>query len=158
MTETKPDNCGVVIIPPVVFAFCLFTGIGATMAYGAGLAAMPWPVRWGAGLLVAAYGGVIAIWGLMRFHRQKTPYLHHKPANVLVMSGPYRRSRNPMYVGLVAALVGLGLFFGAIPILVSAGLMFAYLNWYVIPREEAYLTRTFGEPYTAYCKRVKRWL
>jgi protein-S-isoprenylcysteine O-methyltransferase Ste14 len=158
VTETKPDTCGVVVIPPVVFAFCLFAGIGATLAYGRGFAFLPWQMRWVAGVLVAAYGGTIAVWGLMRFHRQKTPYLHHKPATALVMSGAYTRSRNPMYVGLVCALLGIGLFFGAAPILVSAFVMFAYLNWYVIPREEAYLARAFGEPYAAYCKRVKRWL
>ena len=76
----------------------------------------------------------------------------------LVTSGVYRFTRNPMYLGLVAFPVGLGIVAGSWPVLVSAVPMFLYFDRYVIPREEAYLTRTFGADYAAYCRRVRRWL
>ena len=158
MPETKPDTCGVVIIPPVVFAFCLFAGIGATLAYGGGLAGVPWPLRWTSGVLVMASGGILAVWGLNLFTRLKTPYLHHKPAEKLVVTGAYRFSRNPMYVGLMSALIGLGLILGAVPMLLSAAVMFLYLDRYVIAREEAYLARKFGDAFRGYCTKVRRWI
>jgi protein-S-isoprenylcysteine O-methyltransferase Ste14 len=63
-----------------------------------------------------------------------------------------------MYVGFVAILLGLGWACGSLAMLLSAVPMFLYLDWYVIPREEKYLLRRFGEDYQTYCRRVRRWL
>jgi protein-S-isoprenylcysteine O-methyltransferase Ste14 len=158
MAEAKPDTCGVVVIPPVVFGFCLIGGIAATFAYDGVVHGIPALLRWTAAGLTAAVGGTLAIWGLDLFRRFRTPYLHHQPTARLVTAGAYRVTRNPMYVGLVAALAALGLGFAALPILLSAVVMFAYLNWYVVPREEAYLTRLFGDDYGTYSAKVRRWL
>lgn len=141
-----------------MFALCLVGGIAYAYFFGGWIRAVPDLMRWSVGLLVTVAGGMFGLGGVMRFKTLKVDVRPYKPAAQLVGGGAYRVTRNPMYVGLVCVLTGLGLFFGAIAMLVSAVVMFAYLNWYVIPREEAYLTRTFGEPYRAYCAKVRRWL
>ncbi len=141
-----------------MFALCLIGGIAYAHFFGGWITTIPAPMRWAVGTLVFAAGGIFGVAGLQRFLNLKVDFRPTKPAAKLVVGGAYRVTRNPMYVGLVSGLAGLGLFFGAIPMLLSAVVMFAYLNWYVIPREEAYLTRTFGEDYRAYCAKVRRWL
>ena len=158
MSAAKPDSAGVVVLPPVVFAFCLIAGLAATFAYGGGITIIPWPLRWAAGLLVMLTGCVFGAWGIDRFRRRKVDVRPNRPVSQLITGGAYRFTRNPMYVGLVAFLTGLGLFLGSIPLLLGAGVMFLYLDRYVIPREEAYLTRTFGENYRAYRAKVRRWV
>lgn len=158
MSVPQPDSAGVVVVPPVVFALCLIGGIAGAYFIGGTLTAVPEPMRWAAGLLVFVAGGVFGFSGFFRFRHLDVDVRPTKPAAKLVGGGAYRVTRNPMYVGLVCALTGIGLFFGSIPMLLGAVVMFAYLNWYVIPREEAYLTRTFGDDYRAYRAKVRRWL
>lgn len=155
MSET--DSAGVVVLPPVVFLFCLVAGIAASFAYGGWITGVPAPFRWAAGLLVIATGLAFAISALDRFRQLQVNVRPDRPVARMVGGGAYRVTRNPMYFGLVCLLTGLGLALGAYPLLASAVVMFAYLNWYVIPREEAYLARTFGDDYRAYCTRVRRW-
>ena len=158
MSAAKPDSAGVVIVPPVVFALCLIGGIAAAFAYGGWITIIPWVIRWPVGLLVFVAGLLFASAGFGRFRKLGTAIRPNQPATQLVTTGVYRITRNPMYVGLVAVLAGIGLFFGSIPMLRSAGVMFVYLDRYVIVREEAYLTRTFGETYQTYCATTRRWV
>jgi protein-S-isoprenylcysteine O-methyltransferase Ste14 len=151
------DSAGIVVLPPVAFLFCLVGGIAASFAYNAWITGVPALFRWAAGLLVIGTGLAFAVSGIGRFRKLKVNVRPDRPVERMVGGGAYRVTRNPMYFGLVCALTGLGLAFGAIPMLASAMVMFAYLNWYVIPREEAYLTRTFGDDYRTYCTRVRRW-
>jgi protein-S-isoprenylcysteine O-methyltransferase Ste14 len=154
----KPDSAGVVVLPPVAFAFCLVGGIAAAFAYGGWLHFIPALFRWPAGLIVIVAGGLVAAWGLDRFRSHGVNVRPDRPVAQLITTGAYRLTRNPMYVGLVSFLIGLGMFLGSIPILLSAVVMFIYLDRYVIPREEAYLTRAFGDDYRDLCDRVHRWL
>ena len=80
------------------------------------------------------------------------------PASRLVTEGAHGYSRNPMYVGFVAILVGFGVALNSVWMGLSFLPMLLYLSFYVIPREEAYLTRAFGEEYALYQKTVRRWL
>jgi protein-S-isoprenylcysteine O-methyltransferase Ste14 len=76
----------------------------------------------------------------------------------LVTSGPYRKSRNPMYVGLALAYLGeAGMLRQVWPALLLP-LVLAYLNWVVIPVEEARLTEVFCEAYDSYRSNVRRWI
>ena len=155
------DSAGVRVVPPIVFALCLIGGIAAAWALGAwGVAGalLPMPVRVAVGGLLAVAGFGFGAWGLGLFHVRGVNPAPNRPASQLVTAGAYRFSRNPMYVGLVAILAGLGIAAGSWPILVSAVPMFLYLDSYVIAREEAYLGRTFGADYAAYCQSVRRWL
>lgn len=158
MSAPKPDSAGVVVPPPVVFALCLLGGTVAAWFLGGSLHFIPALFRWPAGILVAVAGGLVAAWGLDRFRNEGVTVRPNRPVAQLITSGAYRLTRNPMYVGLVSFLLGLGLFLGSIPILIAAVVMYVYLDRYVIPREEAYLLRTFGDAYRDLCERVHRWL
>jgi protein-S-isoprenylcysteine O-methyltransferase Ste14 len=75
-----------------------------------------------------------------------------------VESGPFRRTRNPIYVGFLLIAVGLAVAFNALAVLIAAFVGAVALRVLVIRREEAYLTRVFGEAYTGYMSQTRRWL
>lgn len=110
------------------------------------------------GAVVIALGAVIAGWGLGIFWKARTTTVPGQASAQLVMRGPYRFTRNPMYVGLTLVYLGeAGLMKQVWPIIVLP-LMLAYLNWIVIPVEEAKLREVFGDQYDGYRGRVRRWI
>ena len=76
----------------------------------------------------------------------------------LVIWGPYRSVRNPIYVGLVAALVGMGLILRSPAVLILAGITWALTHLLVVLYEEPTLKRRFGESYVAFTEQVNRWV
>lgn len=154
----KPDSPRVYVIPPIIFLLCLVGGIVIEALHSSSIPLVPWLTRLASGIAVAAAGFAFMGWGHGRFKSLGVNVKTFLPASRLVTEGAYRYSRNPMYVGFVSILAGIGWAAGSHPMLVSSVAMFLYLNWYVIPREEAYLTREFGDDYKTYCRRVRRWL
>ena len=111
-----------------------------------------------AGGVLFAVGAVIAGWSLVLFRRARTTTVPGKSSVKLVTWGPYRLTRNPMYVGLAIAYLGeAGLLKQIWPFLVLP-LTVAYLNWIVIPVEEAKLKEVFQDAYEQYSARVRRWI
>ena len=111
----------------------------------------------GFGALLFAVGAIIAGWGLVLFHKARTTTTPGKASKELVTRGPYRFTRNPMYVGLTMAYLGeMGILVEIAPI-IPLFLVIAYVNWIVIPVEEGQLRELFGEDYARYCERVGRW-
>jgi len=111
-----------------------------------------------AGGALFAAGALIAGWALTIFHRVDTTTVPGQPSNQLVQWGPYRFTRNPMYVGMTLAYLGEAALLRQlwpVPLLV---LVFVYLQWMVIPLEESRLREVFGDVYADYCGRVRRWL
>jgi protein-S-isoprenylcysteine O-methyltransferase Ste14 len=76
----------------------------------------------------------------------------------LITSGPFRFTRNPMYVGMLAILFGLALIMGSLPFYLSFAAFFGLLNHFFCPYEENKLTDAFGAEYVLYKKNVRRWL
>lgn len=102
----------------------------------------------------AAWNG----WCLVLFRRHRTGLLPGQSTTVLLERGPYRLSRNPLYVGLLVLYVGLSLLCGLwmpLPLVVVA---WAGLQWGAVLPEERYLHEVVGPEYDAYCARVRRWL
>ncbi len=111
-----------------------------------------------AGVAVFVVGTALAGWCLSLFHKSRTTTTPGEASKALVTWGPYRFSRNPMYVSLTLAYIGeAGILQQAWP-LALLPLVLAYLNWVVIPVEEARLTEVFGDGYRAYRARVRRWV
>ena len=109
------------------------------------------------GILLAA-GVAIAAWGWLIFFKARTTTVPGRASNKLVTWGPYRFSRNPMYVGLTLAYLGeAGLLHQFWPVLLLP-LTICHINWIVIPVEEARLKEVFGSEYQAYCAKVRRWI
>ncbi len=111
-----------------------------------------------AGAILFAAGAVIAGWGLVLFRKAKTTTVPGKSSAQLVTSGPYRFTRNPMYVGLTLAYLGEAGLLRQIWPAILLPLTLAYVNWTVIPVEEAKLKEVFPGAYQQYCSRVRRWI
>ena len=110
-----------------------------------------------AGAVLFAMGTVIAGWGLVLFRKAKTTTVPGKLSGKLVTWGPYRFTRNPMYVGLVLAYLGEAGLIKQIWPVVLLPLTVLYLNWTVIPLEEAKLDEAFHDEFGQYRLRVRRW-
>src|SRR3954471_4582257 len=103
-------------------------------------------------------GVVIAGWGWLTFRRARTTTVPGERSATLVTWGPYRRTRNPMYIGLTLAYLGeAGLLRQLCP-LALLPLVIAYLNWVGIPLEESKLLEGFGDQYEGYRERGRRWV
>ncbi len=105
-----------------------------------------------------AAGAVLGLSALVRFHHAGTTYEPFETPTVLVISGPYRYTRNPMYLGLLLILTSVGLLTGRLPLLLAPAIFFATINATQIPREERLMERQFGASYRKYTRQVRRWL
>jgi protein-S-isoprenylcysteine O-methyltransferase Ste14 len=110
------------------------------------------------GAVLFSIGVIIAGWALLLFRKARTTTVPGKSSNRLVTWGPYRFTRNPMYVALTLAYIGeAGLLHQVWP-LVLLPLVLAYVNWTVIPLEESKLKEVFVDDYEQYRLRVRRWI
>lgn len=111
-----------------------------------------------AGWVTMALGVGLAVWCLTIFRKQRTTTVPGRTSATLVTWGPYRFSRNPMYVALTLAYLGEAGILGQVWPLPLLVLVLVYLNWTLVPFEEVQLLETFGAAYAAYRARVRRWL
>ncbi len=111
-----------------------------------------------AGIVLWLVAVVVAGWAQLLFRRRHTTTTPGEISRAFVDEGPYRLSRNPMYVGIVLAYVGTMCLQAQIAALVTLVLCIVYLQKVVIPLEESRLGETFGESYARYRARVRRWL
>ena len=109
--------------------------------------------------MLVTIGTLIALWCVLTFVfiGKGTP-APFDPPRKLVVRGPYRFVRNPMYIGAGMTLAGAALFYQSLSILFYTGLFFLITHVFVVLYEEPTLRRTFGADYQAYCRRVGRWL
>jgi len=110
------------------------------------------------GLLVLCTGLLLDFSALAGFLRAGTNPLPFRPASTIVARGPYRFTRNPMYLGMAMSVTGLGLVVDSGWLLVAALTGAIVADRWFVPREEAYLERRFGSAYLDYKRRVRRWL
>jgi len=145
---------------PVPWVFVLTYIIGAGLEHALPLRAgnRRLPAVSVAGGVLFGIGANVAGWGLLTFRRARTTTVPGKAASQLVSWGPYRFSRNPMYVGLIIAYLGEAGILRQVWPMILLPLTVAYVNWIVIPLEESKLREVFNEEYDRYRKRVRRWL
>jgi protein-S-isoprenylcysteine O-methyltransferase Ste14 len=154
--EPRVDVVAFRVWPPVALGVPLLIGIFVTSALGDPWVLPAW-TRWAGWALVAFFAGWNA-WCLVLFERHRTGLLPGQPTTQLVDTGPFARSRNPLYVGLVALYLGISLLVPSVWSLVLLPVGVAALEWGAIRPEERYLRERFGPAYDAYCRRVRRWL
>lgn len=145
-------------VPPLVAGICaLLMWLSASQ-----LPTVEAPLIWRlVGSLVLLVGGVgICLAGVVRFHQAKTTVNPLKPASasVLVTSGIYRMTRNPMYLGFAVVLVAWAVFLASPFALLGVAAFVLYINRFQILPEERALHRLFGEALNEYCARVRRWI
>lgn len=111
------------------------------------------------GLCVASLGTIILLWCVHAFYRRGRGTLAPwDPPAALVVSGLYRYSRNPMYVGVLLVLAGWALAWGSWPLTVYLAFVAIAFHMRVVLAEEPWLAATFGEQWQVYRKSVPRWL
>jgi protein-S-isoprenylcysteine O-methyltransferase Ste14 len=152
------DSPGVDLMPPLVFFACLATGGVLELFIPRGFPLFPETLRCFVGIGIGISGFAFMMAGHETFKRSGTNVPTNLPATTFVVQGAYRFSRNPMYVGGSAFFLAIGLAVGSLWMLAAFLPLGLYLAFYVVPREEAYMERAYGDDYRAYCRSVKRWL
>jgi protein-S-isoprenylcysteine O-methyltransferase Ste14 len=118
---------------------------------------LPTPYRY-IGIIPIAKGIVLCLWAIGLFRTRRTTVLPFARSSVLVTSGPFRFTRNPIYLGVVLMVLGFALLLGSLGALAGPLGCFALFNYVHIPAEEKVMLVVFGDEYTAYKRRVRRWL
>jgi protein-S-isoprenylcysteine O-methyltransferase Ste14 len=144
------------VLPPVYLLAALILMVGLHLL-------LPGPQVFGSplryiGLPVLALGLALILWASGLFRKAGTTIRPFEESSTLVVDGPYRWSRNPIYLGMIGGLIGIGTLLGSVwPFLVIP--IFAFvLDVRFVRGEEAALGRAFGAAYAGYKARVRRWL
>ncbi len=109
-------------------------------------------------LVIVAAGVWLSYSTVKLFERAGTTHKLTGASTALVIEGPFRWSRNPMYWGLTLIVLGIAIYVGSVPFLLVPVAFLLTLNFGFVPWEERRLEETFGDPYRAYRDRVRRWL
>ncbi|MDG5977877.1 isoprenylcysteine carboxyl methyltransferase [Hydrogenophaga taeniospiralis CCUG 15921] len=146
-------------IPPVALALLVGAAMWGVAVWVPGQAG-PLPRLPAVALLLVLAGALVAVLGVASFRRAKTTVNPTTPgaASALVDSGIYRYSRNPMYLGLLLVLSGWGLWLAHALALLGLPAFVVYMNRFQIAPEERALTAVFGDAFTAYRQKVRRWI
>ena len=154
MADTD-DRPGVFAPPPLIYLVALVTGLVAQMIQP-WILPVPLVIRWLGGVLALA-AIAIGITARGAFARAGTSVNPFQPATCLVTQGPFRFSRNPMYVAMTALFAGGVLMLRNGWLLLLLPLVMILMHVAVVLREERYLGMKFGADYSAYCSRVRRY-
>lgn len=156
LTSARPDSAGVPVPPPLLYVAGFLLGLALELAVP--IAAPPLAVGLAAGALGVAAWLALDGFAMLRFRAANTSMVPVRPTSALVTSGPYRLTRNPMYVGMAFLYAGLALLLGVIWALALLPAVLLAVDRIAIAREERYLEARFGEEYREYRGRVRRWL
>ncbi len=157
--ESTPAHPGVNFPPPLLFVAAFLAGWLLHRRWPVPILPAAWSMaREIAGLLLVTLGMMLVLWALITFRRHRTAVYPNRPASRIVRDGPYRRTRNPMYVSMTMIHVGVALLVNSVLPVLFLPIALLLLVRLVIAREERYLHAAFGEAYAAYCRNVGRWL
>jgi protein-S-isoprenylcysteine O-methyltransferase Ste14 len=155
-TAQPPDIAGVIAPPPLIYAAAFGAGLVLDRLASFPLVRIPGLRLAGAGMVLGGLG--LSAWGFVTMRKAGTPVFPTEPTTALVTDGPFRYTRNPVYLGLGTAYKGLGFWLGRIGPLVLLPVAMAVIERGVIEREERYLARKFGAAYRTYRSTVPRWM
>ena len=146
------------LLPPPIWAIIYFCA-AAGVSWALGWPRPPGLPQEGLGQAIFFIAWILPVWSFRLFQVLGTEVDPKSETNrLLVTTGPYRFSRNPMYLGLTVSTLGLALWIGAWPMFVVPFATFSTANFAHIPFEEAKMRRQFGEAYDAYARKVRRWI
>ena len=152
-SQTK-DVPGVIAPPPLIYLGGLIAGFLLDRAWP--LAAVG--ARPVAGVAVVFLGAVLMVLGIREFKKADTDFKPYRPTVRLITTGPFRFSRNPLYLSLTLVYAGIALTVGSSWAFVLLVPVLGLIRYGVIAREERYLEAKFGATYTSYKGTVRRWL
>jgi protein-S-isoprenylcysteine O-methyltransferase Ste14 len=151
-----PDNAGVAFHPPLLLAASL--GVGFLLRWLAPLPVFSSTASIMIGPAIVALSVGIFSWAAGTMLRGHASIPTNTPTDAIVTRGPFRFSRNPIYLSMVLLHIGVGVWTNSLWFFVLAAICVVLLTWGVILREERYLERRFGHEYLSYKSRVRRWI
>ena len=160
MVDGEKDGAAVRFPPPLLPLATILAGVALERSWPltAGFD-LPTPARyWAGGIAIAITVLLLGLWPVVKFRRSGQSELPWRPTPLILIDGPYRFTRNPMYLQMVLVCLGLAVILSNAWILVLTPLCAWALYWFAIRPEEAYLERKFGDGYRAYKRNVRRWL
>jgi protein-S-isoprenylcysteine O-methyltransferase Ste14 len=141
---------------PLIFVAVLVVGVLLSLAFPVNF--LPRLVGVPVGIACVLLPFVLGFAALRAMRHARTSVIPYRPTTALLTEGPYRLSRNPMYLAMVVQYVGLAMLFNALWAIALLPLALVVVHVTVIKREERYLEQRFGEDYRAYKARVRRWI
>lgn len=154
--ETKIDSPGVIAPPPFIYLGGL--AVGGFLHWLKPMPLLSENLTLPFGILIIAVSVLLVISSFREFKKAKTNIDVRKPTTSIVSSGPYRFTRNPIYVSMTLLTLGIALWINTLWILITLIPVLLVMQFGVIVREEAYLTKKFGNEYLAYQSKVHRWI
>ena len=156
MADTA-DTARVIIRPPLAWALAVIAGLALHWLVPLRFLPAGLPAGW-LGAIVFVLALALLAWAIVTISRAGSNVPTNRPTTAIVESGPYRFTRNPIYLGMVLGLIGLAIAFDDLWLLVVLVPFALVIRYGVVAREEAYLERKFGDLYRGYRLRVGRWL
>jgi len=153
---TTANVANPLVRPPLVVLAALLSGAALNVAWP--LPFFPRALRLPVGGLLVAMAAVLFSFSVKRFWNAGTPVPGNRPTTAIVRSGPYRFSRNPIYLAFFALHLGLAIWVNSLWLAGTLVATVAIIALVVVPREERYLTERFGPEYLEYKASVRRWL
>ncbi len=156
MADTT-DTANVVIRPPIAWAVAVLAGVALNWLLPLPFIPATVPAGWlGAAVFVLALA--LFAWAIVTMIRADSNVPTSQPTTTIVDNGPYRLTRNPIYVGMMLGLIGLAIALNSLWLLLTLVPFALVIRYGVVAREEAYLERKFGDVYRRYRARIRRWL
>lgn len=152
----EPDHAGVAFRPPLLLVASL--GVGFLLRWLAPLPSLSSTAATVIGPAIVALSVGLFSWAAATMLRGHASIPTNRPTDAIVTRGPFRFSRNPIYLSMVLLHFGVGVWTNSLWFFVSATVSVVLLTWGVIVREERYLEGKFGNEYLSYKSRVRRWI
>lgn len=151
-----PDHAGVAFHPPLLLLLAIVVGFLARWLLP--LSMLPDAVARASGPVLTVAPFALFLWAVYTMRSVGASIPTSKSTDVIVVRGPYRFSRNPIYLAMLFLQLGIGVWANSLWFFVLAVICVPLFAWGVISREERYLERKFGDGYLTYKARVRRWL
>ena len=155
--DDTADTAQVIIAPPLAWGLAIVAGLALKWLVPLPFPPADLPTGW-LGAIVFVLALALGVWAIVTMTRAGSNVPTNLPTTTIVESGPYRFTRNPIYLGMFLVLTGLAIAFDNLWLLIMLLPFALVIRYGVVAREEAYLERKFGQAYRDYKKRVRRWL
>ncbi len=155
--DDTADTAQVIVRPPIAWGLAVIAGLALNWLVPLPFLPADLPTGW-LGAMVFGLALALVAWAIVTITRAGSSVPTNLPTTTIVESGPYRFTRNPVYLGMSLGLIGLAIAFDNLWLLMMLVPFALVIRYGVVAREEAYLERKFGGVYRGYRSRVRRWL
>ena len=155
--DDRADAAQVIIRPPLAWGLAVIAGLALNWLVPLPFLPADLPAGW-LGAMVFLFAVALFAWAIVTITRAGSNVPTNRPTTTIVEAGPYRFTRNPIYLGMFLGLIGLAIAFDNLWLLMMLLPFALVIRYGVVAREEAYLERKFGDVYHRYRSRVRRWL